>query len=67
MHSIHNMYMVHLHEQKIKCDYYKNQLLQCSNDKQKNKINTMIEKYCYNSLSNNSICASVNTCGVTLK
>ena len=80
MHSIHNIYMVQLHEKKIKCDYYKDKLLQCLNnqsndtndthDTQKNKINKinkMIETYCYNSFSNKDICSSVNNCGVTLK
>jgi hypothetical protein len=79
MHRIHNIYMIQ--GQKMKCEYYKD-LLKCLDKNQVNEVSKvnevsqlnqinhihhMIQHYCYNSFSNKSICASVNTCGVTLK
>ena len=72
MHRMHNIYLKSIQDKKM-CDKYIEELFSCySKDYTIQKEKAIIEKmnmYCYNhnSFSNNAICSSVNSCGVTLK
>ena len=70
MHRMHNIYLKSIQDKKM-CDKYIEELFLCyGKDYTIQKEKTIIDKmnmYCYNNFSNNSICSSVNSCGVTLK
>ena len=73
MHRVHNIYVKSLHDKKM-CNKYIEELSNCytnySIENEKNileKINVYCYNQTYNVFSNNSICSSVNSCGVTLK
>ena len=70
MHRMHNIYLKSIQDKKM-CDKYIEELFLCyRNDYTIQKEKAIIDKmniYCYNNFSNNSICSSVNSCGVTLK
>jgi hypothetical protein len=70
MHRVHNMYLKSLNDKKM-CEKYIEDLFTCYiKDYTIEKERFILDKmnvYCYSSFSNNAICSSVNSCGVTLK
>ena len=73
MHRIHNIYLKSLYDKRM-CEKYIQLLSECySNDyniEKETLLSDNMKFHCYknqSSFSNNAICSSVNSCGVTLK